>query len=851
MLGAARNQSSFETTNRNVAIRHLAKPANIIGDQFVCYGKPWYCLIKKFRIWSVVIPQRRRFAWLRRFLAGVLALAALAAIAGALLLYLTLPASSGTFTLPGLSAPVTITFDRNGIPFIRAASNTDAAEALGYLHARDRLFEMDLMRRAASGTLSEILGPITLGSDEEMRRLGLRQSAQGDIASLSPGARAMLQAYADGVNAYIAQRGRLAAPEFLVFGPPAPWTVTDSLLWGKVLGLWLSGNFRLQLDRLALSQTLPINKIMALWPPENNAVPETASLAAPVSPALAGAAQAALGWVRYFPEPFTQPAQASNEWAVAGSRTASGHPLLAGDPHLGFGFPSLWYLARIDTPSGTLAGATAPGVPFMIIGHNGRIAWTFTDAGAAVQDVFIEHPSPDGKTYQTPSGPEPFLRRTEIIKILFHRPVTLVIRETRHGPVIGETSDGKNLLAVEMANLAPNDTDADGLLALNRAGSVAAAAEPAQEITSPVQNLLVADAGHIGFYTTGRVPLRKAGDGTFPVDGADGAHDWTGMVGSTALPRAIDPPSGELINANNPTVGPDFPVFIARDTYGDWRARRIKALLAGGQLQTPDSFAIMQLDTTSLFVQAILPRLLAIAVPASDPAGPALALLKNWSGAMAANMPQPLIFNAWMRAFVVEILRRNGIDPQSAPLIDDFLASLLGPGAAPAQLAMWCAGNCDQALHASLEAAFAALAAAYGPDPSAWRWSAAHRASFAHPILGSLPVIGRFGRFTIAVSGDGNTIDAAGFYLIDPSETDFTAIHGPEFRAVFDLSDLDASEFVIAPGQSGDLFSRHAADFLGRWRDGQNITLPASPPAASTITLRPAAASPVLNLPGG
>jgi penicillin amidase len=787
----------------------------------------------------LVIPQGILFVRLCRVLAGLGVLAALAAIAAALLLYLTLPASSGTFTLPGLSAPVAITFDRNGIPFIRAASDTDAAEALGYLHARDRLFEMDLMRRAACGTLSEILGPLTLASDEEMRRLGLLQSARRDVASLSPGARAMLQAYADGVNAYIAERGRFAAPEFLVFGRPAPWTVTDSLLWGKVLGLWLSGNFRLELDRLALSRIRPIGKIMALWPPGENAVPETASLPAPVSPALAAAAQSALGWVRYFPEPFTQPEQASNEWAVAGRRTISGHPLLAGDPHLGFGFPSLWYLARIDTPSGTLAGATAPGVPFLIIGHNGRIAWTFTDTGAAVQDVFIEHPSKDGKSYQTPSGPHPFLRRTEVIKVLFHRPVTLVIRQTRHGPVIGETSDGKDLLAVEMANLAPNDTDADGLLALNRAGSVAAAAAAAQAITSPVQNLLVADASHIGFYTTGRVPVRKAGDGTFPVDGADGAHDWTGMVGSAALPWAIDPASGELINANNPTVGPEFPIFIARDTYGDWRARRIKALLAAGLVQTPDSFARMQLDTTSLFAQAILPRLLALNVPAGDPAAPAVALLKNWSGDMAADAPQPLIFNAWMRAFVMEILRRNGIDPETAPVVDDFVPSLLGQDAAPAQLAMLCAGDCDQGLHASLETVIAALSAAYGNNPSAWRWSAAHRASFGHPILGLLPVIGRFGRFAIPVSGDGTTIDAAGFYLVDPSPTDFTAVHGPEFRAVFDLSDLDASRFVIAPGESGNFFSRHAADFLGRWRDGQNITLPADPAAASMIVLKP------------
>jgi penicillin amidase len=770
-------------------------------------------------------------------LAAIAALLAFIALVCVLLVQHTLPPQSGTFALPGLSASVTITFDTNGIPFIRAASATDAAEALGYLHARERLFEMELMRRAASGTLSEILGPVTLSSDKEMRILGLRRSAQADAADLSPDARAMLQAYADGVNAYIAQRGRFAAPEFLVLGRPAPWTVTDSLLWGKVLGLWLSGNYQLELERLALSHKQPLTKVMSLWPSQPNAVTE-AALAPADSPQLADAAQNSIGWLVHFPEPFSLPTQASNEWAVAGSRTASGHPLLAGDPHLSFGFPSLWYLARIDTPASTLAGATAPGVPFMIIGHNGRIAWTFTDTGAAVQDIFIEHPSKDGKTYQSPTGPMPFTTRTETINVLFHRPITITVLVTRHGPVIGKTRDGKNLLAVEMANLAPDDTDANGLLALNNAGSAAAASAAAALITSPVQNLLVADAASIAFYTTGRVPIRKAGDGAFPEDGADGAHDWTALAGSAQLPRATNPASGELINANNPTAGPDFPIFLARDTYGDWRALRIQQLLVG--TQTPASFARIQLDTTSLFAQSILPRLLALHLPPSDAALPAFNILKDWQGDMTADAPQPLMFNAWMRALVFEILRRNKIDPQTAPVVDDFLPSLLGPSATPAQITLWCGSNCDGALHASLETAAAALSSAYGAKPAAWRWSAAHRAAFPHPVLGLLPLVGRFGTFSVPVGGDATTVDAAGAYLLDPSGTDFTAVHGPEFRAVFDLSNLNASRFVIAPGESGNLFSTQAANFLARWRDGETITLPAAPAPYGVLTLKPA-----------
>jgi penicillin amidase len=774
---------------------------------------------------------------LRRLFAFAAAVLVVIAVAVAILLERTLPPKAGNIALPGLSAPVTIAFDPHGVPFIRAANETDAAEALGYLHARDRLFQMDLMRRAASGTLAALVGPIALQNDEEMRRLGILQSAQSDESSLSPQARAMLLAYAAGVNAYIDQRGRFAAPEFLLLGRPAPWTVTDSLLWGKVLGLWLSGNWRLELRRLALSQQLPEAKILSLWPPDTDMLPETAALS---SPALAGAAQAALAWIRYFPEPFTQPTQASNEWAVAGSRTASGHPLLAGDPHLGFGFPSLWYLARVDLPDETLAGANVPGIPFFVIGHNRDIAWTFTDTGAAVQDIFIEHPTKDGKAYETPTGPQPFQTRTETIKVRGHPDVIMNILITRHGPIIGKTPDGKSLLAVEMANLAPHDTDADGLLALNHATSVADAATAAGLITSPVQNLLVADAAHIGFYTTGLIPIRKAGDGAWPVDGADGAHDWLQLAGSAELPRAIDPPSGELINANNPTVGPDFPVFISRDTYGDWRARRIKTLLDSDRLETPDSFARIQGDTTSAYVQTVLPGLLALRLPPGDPAAPALALLRGWSGNMAIDLPQPLIFSAWTTDFVNDVLTANGVDPNTAPYVDDFLISLVGAQAKPAAVGMWCKGDCAPILKTALETAIADLETAYGGDPAAWRWGDAHRAMFAHPLLGYLPVIGRFFRFTIPVAGDGTTIAAAAYYPTGTEQTVFTAMHGPEFRAVFDLADLDGSLFIIAPGESGTLLSRHANDLLQSWRDGDDITLPAEPAVvANTMTLEP------------
>ena len=383
---------------------------------------------------------------LRRLLTalGTIVLLVAAVITGAL--SLTLPPRSQQARIPGLTGPVDISFDADGIPRIHAASGIDAAAALGFVHARDRMFQMDLMRRAASGRLSEIAGPATLDYDRTMRTLGLRRSAVQDFSTLPAETRAMLEAYARGVNAWIAARGRFSAPEFLALGAPEPWQASDSLLWGETMGLWLSFNWRTELSRLALSGHVPQQMIDELWPPSGGPGQPQAGIA----PArqFARAAADLLSVLPHFPEPFTLPDTASNEWAVDGRHTATGAPLLAGDPHLAFGFPGIWYLARIETPDGVLAGATAPGVPFLVLGHNGHIAWTFTTTGADVQDVFIETPAGPGQ-YQTPDGPRPFTVHEERIKVRGEPDQMLTVRETRHGPVISDLHpDGDRILAV-------------------------------------------------------------------------------------------------------------------------------------------------------------------------------------------------------------------------------------------------------------------------------------------------------------------------------------------------------------------------------------------------------------------
>ena len=752
----------------------------------------------------------RALRWLLAGTAIVLLLAG-AAIAG--VLWWSLPGPAMDAGVPGLSATARIGFDADGIPRIDAATPQDAATALGFVHARDRMMQMDLMRRAASGRLSELVGPATLRLDRTMRTLGLRRRAEADLVTLAPETRAMLDAYARGVNAWIAARGRFAAPEFIPLGAPEPWTPVDSLLWGKTMALYLSGNWRQEIARAALRNTLAPERLRALWPSQDGTPAPDARVL--------GTMTRLAALVPAFPEPFTLPATASNEWAVDGAHSQTGAPLLAGDPHLAYGMPGIWYLARITTPSAVLTGATAPGIPFLVMGHNGRIAWTFTTTGADTQDVFVETPTPGG-TYATPDGPRPFDRREERIRVRGAPDDVLTVRETRHGPVLSDLDDPAGpILAVAMANLAPGDSAATGLLALNRATSIAEAGTAAALIAAPVQNLLVADPGAIGQFTTGRIPIRRSGDGTLPVPGADGAADWTGFASGDALPHQLAPASGRIVNANERVAPPSFPVFMGQDWFGDWRARRIRALLDERTTHSVQSFAAMQVDVTSAFAQAILPRLLR--TPPADPASrAALAALQRWDGAMRTDKSQPLLFNDWMRRFEAALRARDSLPPGLSGTVSDAIARALGPDAAT-----WCGDACDALLTTTL----AAAARDFDLDTS---WGSLHRAEFQHPILGRLPLIGRLFTWSIEQPGDETTIFRGGI-----RSPDWTSVHGPSYRGVYDLANLDRSLFAVTPGQSGHPLRALAGNLMQRWRDGTSIRLAPITRPVETVTLHP------------
>ncbi|WP_149535677.1 penicillin acylase family protein [Siccirubricoccus phaeus] len=788
-------------------------------------------------------PSAWRWAW--RGLALVLLLPLLALAAGAGALWWSLPARQESLSLPGLSAPVEVLLDSHGIPRLRAANELDAAMALGLLHARDRMFQMELMRRGAAGRLAEIAGSAVLRSDRLVRTLGLARRAREDLATLPAETRAVLEAYAAGVNAWIAARGRFAAPEFLLLGAPEPWVPEHSLLWGKVMGLWLSGNYREELDRARLATILPAARLAELWPEDTSpgrpdrVVPDRAA-------ALDGGHLARLAAaLPRFPEPFTLPGSASNAWAVTGAHSASGAPLLANDPHLGFQAPILWYLARVELPGGRfLAGATAPGVPFMVIGRNESLAWGFTTTTSDTQDVFVERLAGEDR-YEAPGGPLPFAERMETIRLRGAAPVRLRVRETRHGPVISDLDaepPRDTVLAVAMANLAPGDTAAAGLLALNRARTLEEAQAAASLITSPPQNLTVAEApraggaagGRVGMFLTGRTPLRRAGDGTLPAPGWDGSHDWLGWVPFAELPHVPAPESGVVANANNRVAPPDHPVFLGQHWPADWRFRRIGELLAAVPKQDAAGFAAMQLDTVSLFARAVLAedgKLHRLPRP-EGLAGRALDLLLAWDGDIGADRPEPLIFNAFTRQLGRLALAAGGVPPGLAEARSGFLRRLLGPGE---EGAAWCLGDCTVLAGRALTEAVAGLAAQLGPNPGAWRWGALHQARFEHPLLRAIPWLRDRARLEVPTGGDEATLSRGGM-----GPASFAHVHGAGLRLVADLASSAGVQAIIATGQSGHPLSPHWADLLPLWQAGETLSLgPAAVAEGGRLSLRP------------
>jgi penicillin amidase len=766
---------------------------------------------------------------MRRLWRILLILVAVVAMCGGstyLWLRSSLPANSGTMTLPGLTAEVTITRDAAGVPHITAANERDAAFALGFVHAQDRLFQMDMMRRLGAGRLSEVLGRATLGTDRMMRTLGLYRAAERQFDRLSEPLRRALEAYAAGVNAYLAQRRALPPEYYLLATTPEPWRPADTLVWGKYMALQLSGNYRSELLHARLAAQLTPEQLAQLYPPYPNDAPVTLGALAQLFRTLP------LDRIYAALPDSVGPTFASNNWVVDGQHTESGKPLLANDPHLGFSTPGVWYLARIDTPDLHLAGATAPGTPFLVLGHNDRIGWGFTTTESDVEDVFIERLDPnDPNSYLTPDGALPFETRQEEIIVRGRRVVPITIRTTRHGPVIsdvgGPVAPAGHVLALQTTFLADGDLTPQALWDMNHASDWESFNAALKNFTAPEQNIVYADVdGTIGFTAPARIPIRGKGDGWMPAPGWTGEYDWTGFVPFDELPRGVNPKEGRFVSANNKIVPDSYPYFISRDWDIPNRAERITSLLDGDGSQTPAASARIQADTESLMVDQLLPLLLR--VPASDERmTEAFALLRSWDGRMERDRAAPLIFTAWLRE-----LNRALFEAKLGAAFPDYwgLRPLVVRDILT-QHQQWCdkgptpdPDSCNQKLTESLHRALDELSQAYGSDMTKWRWGVAHQASFPHPLFANIPVLQDLLKTRIPADGGSDTVNRGEMRIADPEEP-FLDRHGAGLRMILDFADLDASRFMIVPGESGNALSPHYSDLLRPWRDFAWLTL--------------------------
>jgi penicillin amidase len=773
--------------------------------------------------------------WLGRGSAVLLVTVIVIIAAGWAWLRTSLPVTEGALSLPGLQAKTEISRDQNGVPHIKATSDHDAYFTLGVAHAQDRLWQMDFQRRLGAGRLSEILGEATLNTDRYMRTLGLHRLAKASFKHLDTNTQAALTAYTKGMNAWLTEHrnnwGRAWPIEFYVLRDrPEPWTVADSLVWGRMMAIFLSQNSRTEILRAQLRKTLDDAAIETLLPPYPSDGPRSfATLFGNVPSALAVSS-------------------ASNSWVLSGSRTKTGNPMLANDPHLRFRTPALWYLASITTPERTLSGATVPGLPFTVLGQNGKIAWGITAAETDVQDLFIEKLNPENESqYLTPDGYKSFTVITESITVKDKLDVTLKIRTTRHGPVVSdhnpalaELAGSAKVMAIQTPAIDPVDKTAAALYAINHAKDWASFRTALRNWHAPQMNVSYADStGNIGLIAPGRVPIRKPKSGLVPADGSTGEADWQGYIPFDDLPQLYNPASGKIANANNPVPTATYRYPLGNYRAPGYRAKRIDQQLDTAAPQTMADMSRLQQDSVSAMAQDLLPMMLKQSPPTPTTAA-VLDRLRRWNHRMVRDAAEPLIFLAWLKELNLQLFRDE--------LGRSFLAYWgLRPLTVKRVLnseTKWCDDtgtkpfeSCSEILRHSLITALKSLADTYGADLKNWKWGDAHFAKFDHLVLGRIPVIGKF--FNVRLPSDGGpyTVNRGNTRIRDPGHP-FASVHGAGYRGVYDLADPGKSRYIIAPGQSGNWFSPHYKDLAKRWRDGGFVTISPQGPGDRKTQLR-------------
>lgn len=860
---------------------------------------------------------RRRHPWWRLAGIALIGLLGLAVVAGVLVgwtITRSFPTLSGSAKIPGLHQPVTVQRDAAGIPQITAHSAHDLFLAQGYVHAQDRFWEMDFRRHVTSGRLSELFGPSEVSTDAFIRTLGWRRVAEAEVKAMDPTSLSYYQAYADGVNAYLAGRqGADLSLEYAVLGlqhpgyRPEKWTPADSVAWLKAMAWDLRSNLEDEVDRALISAALPAEQVDALHPaypydehptitslggasagattPDagvGGSATSSSPAAAPASSPADGAALAALaGPLRSLRANLDRIPQllgrsggdvGSNSWVVSGAHTATGKPLLANDPHLGPAMPSIWYqdALRCAPVSSAcpfdVAGFSFSGLPGVVIGHNANIAWGFTNLGADVTDLAIEKTTAAG--YEVDGVLKPFTTIHETIGVAGGTSVPITIRATEHGPIVTDASASfaaiaKNLdstplgpvppghyqLALQWTALTPGHT-AESIFLLDAARDWDSFRAAARQFDVPAQNLTYADTrGNIGYQAPGRIPVRKAGDGTLPYPGYSSAYGWSGYVPFDALPSVFNPATGYIVTANNAAVGPDYPVMITRDWDAGYRANqitvRIQQLIDSGTKITVQDMSRIQADRYDANAAVLVPLITRLQLRGG--ADKAAALLKRWNLRDDGDSAAAAYFNIFWRNLLHDAFGRR-LPALAQPVGGDRWFQVVQQAASDPVSPWWIdhkhdiLSRDDMFAHVADEAYDEAVRL-MGPDLSSWRWDRIHTLELTNQSLGTsgiAPVEWLFNRGPYGLGGASSVVDAVGWDATEGYQVNWV----PSMRQVVDLADFDRSTWINLTGQSGHAFHANYDDQAPLWAADRTRAWPFSPPAVSrasshTLTLTP------------
>jgi penicillin G amidase len=841
--------------------------------------------------------------WFKRIGITLLALALLVALIVGGYVWRSFPQLTGKAQIEGLKRDVNIKRDTSDVSHIFAQDDQDAAFALGYTHAQDRSWQLETNWRVMHGLLSEIFGEATLETDKLLRTLGIMRAAQQQYEGLPPETKAILQAYTDGINSFHAASSQALPPEFHLLGiKPAAWQPADSVGWSLMMALDLGGNWGTEFARFSAAQKVSTAQLWQLFPAYPGETPATpVDLAQKYAqwgvfaqpPAMISATQdttksiannlyytgargrfSSLNEVMQLaqlPVPADLAAlsrdagnvegKGSNNWVVAGSHSSSGKPLLANDPHLGLGAPAIWYFARLQSQASGMdvIGATLPGLPFVVLGRNAKVAWGFTNTGPDVQDLFLERINPaNPKQYQVPgvagaTAWADFEIRSESIPVKGSPSFAYTYRSTRHGPVLsdaqavyGDVLDRqKYAMALRWSAL---DADNRTLLAgfnAQKAGSVSELLAAYADHHSPMQNVVAADtAGNIAYKAIGKTPLRKSNNdirGIAPSPGWEAKYDWASYLPYAQTP-SDDGKKGWVATANQRIHAANFPHFMGQDWATPERFDRIETLLAASPKHDLASMQRIQADTVSSPALRLLPVLLK--TTSSHPlAAAALEQLRAFDGNMQASSSAPLIFAAWADEVARGLVAPKLGEEKFKSLYGKrhFRAvveqSLLGRDAAAGS--WWCAPlSCTEQSSAAFSRALDKIQAMQGGDVSTWNWGAAHLARSIHRPFGNVAPLAKYFDVTVPTGGDPWTVNVGQYWLNEKQP--YHNRHAASLRHVFDLANLEKSVFMYQTGQSGLVFSSRYRDMSPGWAAMQYRPLQLSPASfTSELVLTP------------